>query len=215
MRNFIFGYGSLIESSSRTRTSPNATDAYPVEIAGLQRGWWARVPVSGLSTTFLGCAVSENDRINGVLFEVDVTDLKKMDIREEGYDRIVVDNAAIKDYCEVLTEKDQVWVYVNSNFSAPDFIANNIPNKDFPIVQSYVDICINGCLELEAQFPFLKEEQFLQKFISETKYWNAYWVNDRIYPRRPFIYCPNAYTIDTLLQKHLTDPHLFHTIYFE
>ena len=34
-----------------------------------------------------------------------------------------------------------------------------------------------------------------------TTGWNANWVNDRIYPRRPFIYAPGASAIDKILQE--------------
>jgi hypothetical protein len=68
------------------------------------------------------------------------------------------------------------------------------------MVQSYVDICINGCLELEALYRRAKEEAFTEEFIRTTSGWNAYWVNDRLYPRRPFIYAPNATAIDKALK---------------
>ena len=215
MRNFIFGYGSLVETNSRIRTSTDSKLAYPVEISGLQRGWWARVPVSGLSTTFLGCALSDSNIVNGVIFNVNQSDLIKLDKREEGYQRILLDNNAIKDYCNVLRKEDKVWVYINRDFGQKDFLGKNIPDKEFPIVQSYVDICINGYLGLIEKYPFLKKEKFIEKFITETKYWSEYWVNDRIYPRRPFIHCPNAYKIDSLLIEHLKDASLFNKIYFE
>lgn len=215
MRNFIFGYGSLVESNSRTRTSPNSKLAYPVEVTGLQRGWWARVPVPGLSTTFLGCALSDSDSTNGVIFTVSQSDLIKLDEREKGYQRILLNNTMINDYCNILNKEDKVWVYINSDFEQKGFLEKNTPNRNFPIVQSYIDICINGYLELLAKYPFLEKEKFVQKFINETRFWNEYWVNDRIYPRRPFIHCPNAYKIDSLLIDNLKDTSLFNKIYFE
>jgi hypothetical protein len=68
------------------------------------------------------------------------------------------------------------------------------------MVQSYVDICINGCLELESLYRGVKGS-FTQEFIRTTTGWNANWVNDRIYPRRPFIYAPNASAIDKALKE--------------
>ncbi len=215
MSNFIFGYGSLVESNSRTRTSPNSKLAYPVEVKGLQRGWWARVPVSGLSTTFLGCALSDSDSVNGVIFTVNESDLIKLDDREKGYKRILLNNTNINDYCNILNKEDKVWVYINCDFEQTDFLERNTPDRNFPIVQSYIDICINGFLELLEKYPFLKNEKYVEKFINETKFWNEYWVNDRIFPRRPFIHCPNAYKIDSLLKDNLKDTSLFNKIYFE
>src|SRR5262249_44445648 len=72
------------------------------------------------------------------------------------------------------------------------------PTAAVLMVQSYVDICINGCLEIEAQYP--RARGFAQEFIRSTTGWNAHWVNDRIYPRRPFIYVPNAFLIDQALE---------------
>jgi hypothetical protein len=58
---------------------------------------------------------------------------------------------------------------------------------------------MNGCLELESIYRTAKG--FTQEFIRTTTGWNADWVNDRIYPRRPFIYVPNASTIDKALKE--------------
>jgi hypothetical protein len=65
--------------------------------------------------------------------------------------------------------------------------------------QPDVDICINGCMEIETQYPSARG--FVQEFIRTAAGWNAYWVNDRIYPRRPFIYVPHASQIDQALQQ--------------
>jgi len=73
------------------------------------------------------------------------------------------------------------------------------PTPDFPMVQSYVDICVNGCLEVEALYRSARG--FVQEFVKTTTGWNKYWVNDRLYPRRPFIYVPKAETIDRALQE--------------
>jgi hypothetical protein len=215
MKNYIFGYGSLIESQSRIRTNPSSIKAFPVLINELKRGWWARVPVSGISTTFLGCTTSKTDSVNGVVFEVLEDDIKEFDKRENGYNRVLLKNSQIIDYCDILNDNDKVWVYLNSDFNEKEFLSNNIPNKDFPIVQSYVDICINGCLELVKEYPFLESENFTRNFINDTLFWNEFWVNDRIYPRRPFIHCPNAYTIDRLLIENLKESSLIKKIYFE
>jgi hypothetical protein len=50
-----------------------------------------------------------------------------------------------------------------------------------PMVESYVDICNYGCLEIEAQSSSARG--FVQEFIRTAAGWNAYWVNGRIYPR--------------------------------
>ncbi|MCB1034395.1 MAG: hypothetical protein KDD47_11245, partial [Acidobacteria bacterium] len=89
------------------------------------------------------------------------------------------------------------WAYIN-NFP-PERIPDNIPSRQFPMVQSYVDICVNGCLEVEGKYP--TAAGFAQLFVTTTDAWNEFWVNDRIYPRRPFIYRPTASKIDAVLQR--------------
>jgi len=91
--------------------------------------------------------------------------------------------------------KNQVLLFV----SKPDYISKTKePTPDIPMVQSYVDICVNGCLEIEALYR--TATGYAQEFMKTSTGWNKYWVNDRLYPRRPFIYCPNASAIDQALQ---------------
>jgi len=59
------------------------------------------------------------------------------------------------------------------------------PTHDYPIVQSYVD----------------------------TFQWPVYWINDRIFPRRPSLFEPYAAQVDVLLKTLL--PKQFKKIRFE
>ena len=214
MKNYIFGYGSLIEKESRLRTTPKAKSVYPVRINGFQRGWFARTGVSGLSTTFLGCIEDENSYTNGVIYAVTEDDLVKTDEREKGYERVKIEFKNIEDFSSQVEIDSNIWIYANK-FKNEKIPKSNLPSKEFPIVQSYVDICINGCLEIENLFPEAKKNEFAVDFIKSTSHWSKYWVNDRIYPRRPFIYRPTAYKIDKLLKDNLSDKTIFDNIYFE
>jgi len=73
-----------------------------------------------------------------------------------------------------------------------------------------VDIFLGGCLELEEKFE-LKE--FAKQCVATSHGWSKHWVNDRIYPRRPFIHEPRAWKIDNLL--HDTIPEYFEAITIE
>ena len=42
--------------------------------------------------------------------------------------------------------------------------------------------------EIEENFPKTKEEKFILDFIKYTKSWNAGWINDMVYPRRPQVF---------------------------
>jgi hypothetical protein len=91
---------------------------------------------------------------------------------------------------------EKVYIFVSNKESISE---TGEPTSKFPMVQSYVDLCINGCLELESLYR--TANGFTQEFIRTTTGWNAYWVNDRIYPRRPFIYAPKAGGIDKALKE--------------
>ena len=90
----------------------------------------------------------------------------------------------------------KVWIFLSNEASISK---TKEPTPTLPMVESYVDICVNGCLEIEALYR-KTQGVFVQEFIRTTTGWNKYWVNDRLYPRRPFIYCPNADKIDQALK---------------
>lgn len=48
-----------------------------------------------------------------------------------------------------------------------------------------------------------REAEFAETFLKTSTNWSKYWVNDRIYPRRAFVYVPNANEIDALIKKVL------------
>ena len=51
----------------------------------------------------------------------------------------------------------------------------------------------------------LTNASFSEECILTTDGWSEHWVNDRLYPRRPFIFQKNAGTIDKLIHKMLPD----------
>jgi hypothetical protein len=64
------------------------------------------------------------------------------------------------------------------NLLKPAQLKDNLPSPQFPMVQSYVDICVNGCLEVEGKYPCATG--FTAEFIATTEAWSRYWVNDRL-----------------------------------
>jgi Gamma-glutamyl cyclotransferase, AIG2-like len=208
MANYVFGYGSLMEKASRTRTEPKAVDAYPAIIGGYKRGWYNRDPATiGFQPTFLGVVPFHDAVCNGVIFPVTDEQLIRFNEREKGYhtETITGDKVELLDGRPWLEPDATVYIYVTDNQVEPNF--------EYPIVQSYLDICVNGCLELEGMYPIAKNRQFTDIFFLRTYGWNEYWVNDRIYPRRPHVYQPNARTIDKLIYKHY--PNEFNKIQLE
>ena len=195
-QQLIFGYGSLVESQSRAAISPSALYASPVNVIGLQRGWFGRLGGVSLSTTYLAAAPEPNSNCNGVVFKVSQQQLEAFDKHETGYKREKIDqnNITMLDGSKSAVEGD-IWFYTNTE--------KHLASPEFPIVQSYVDICVSGCLQIEAAYPLAKEAEFAETFLKTSTKWSKYWVNDRIYPRRAYVYQPNAERIDELIKKVL------------
>ena len=87
------------------------------------------------------------------------------------------------------TQKGKVWIYVND--FKPGELEKSLPTPQFPIVESYVDICLTGCLQIEQGFPDAGD--FASEFITSTQKWSKYWENDRtraLVIRRAFA-CPH------------------------
>jgi hypothetical protein len=192
---YVFGYGSLIERASRTRTNPDAVGAWPARVTGYQRGWFHQFANNvGSSCTYLGAVTMPEATINGVIYKV--ADFEKTKERETGYTADPVKGAIEMLDGGAPWDRGEVYIFISN---PEDISKTKEPTPAFPIVESYVDICINGCLEIEALYR--TASGFVQEFIQTTTGWNKYWVNDRLYPRRPFIYAPNASAIDQALQK--------------
>lgn len=192
----VVGYGSLMEDASRQRTSPRAGTAHPVEIAGFRRGWFARGASVGFSTTYLGVIEDRQARLNAVAYSVDPAELAATDAREASYCRASVapgDLTALERGFS-FPAGAQAWIYVGTPASAAP------PDARFPIVQSYVDVFLSGCFEQEERHAIAG---FAAECVATTTGWSEHWVNDRIFPRRPFIYQPRARQIDELLAARL------------
>ena len=192
----IVGYGSLMDDASRERTSPRAGPAHPVEVAGFRRGWFARGSPVGFSTTYLGVVEDREARFNAVAYSVDEAELAATDAREASYcrARVAPPGLTSRERAFSFPADAQAWIYVGTAESiAP-------PDARFPIVQSYVDVFLSGCFAQEERYAL---PGFAAECVATTAGWSAYWVNDRIFPRRPFIHQPRARQIDELLAARL------------
>lgn len=208
-RQFIIGYGSLMETASKKRSSPTSGLNHPVFVSGFKRAWNTRGATVGFSTTYLGVLVdNEKDEVSGkepyiaaVVYEDrDLSDIEGTDQRETYYCRVAV----AKDRIDLLDgwalpEDAEVWIYALKPEDAFP------PSIEWPIVQSYVDIFLTGCMQLQQQILPKRAQSidFPKECIKTTHEWSDHWKNDRLYPRRPFIYQPNAEDIDKLLSKEV------------
>lgn len=192
---YIIGYGSLMEEASRLKTTPQAGEALPVSVTGFRRGWIAQGSAVGFSTTFLGVTSEPAARMNAVLYSVPgETAVATLDRRESGYCRVAVAAKQITPLSGQLSATAQIWLYASPADKA------HAPSRRFPIVQSYVDVFLSGCLQVEQRYQL---DGFARECVQTTQGWSKHWVNDRIYPRRPFVYQPNAGRIDELLSEEV------------
>ena len=175
---------------------PSAEFASPVVVKGIARGWFDHTDVPSWSPTYLGGVNEEGAECNGVVFPVTSAELDSYARRETGYRpmKIVSSQVTMLDGGSALPDGD-IWYFANTR--------KRFASVEHPIVQSYVDVCLNGCLEIEAMYPLAKQASFAEQFIATTGNWGPPWINDRIHPWRPFLYVPRAWAIDALLQKVL------------
>ena len=77
-------------------------------------------------------------------------ELDDTDKRESGYTR-----EDIASHVEILSggsvPKSEIYIYLNKFEEGQR--EKSVPTRDFPIVQSYVDICLTGCRQIEKGFP--------------------------------------------------------------
>ena len=203
----VIGYGSLMETASKDRTWHSTGASLPVRVRGFERSWSARGTDIGFSTTFLGIKPKDGAEMVAALYRVfEIEDFAAGDTREYIYCRAAVapSQVTMLDGSQV-PDAGKIWIYMLKPESS------HPPDTRFPIVQSYVDIFLNGCMEL-ARLVVAKDVDFVEACVTTTKGWPVHWVNDRIYPRRPFRQ-PNARRIDALLHRML--PKQFEAIRLE
>jgi hypothetical protein len=195
---FIFGYGSLVNSASRDSTAGKKIPAIPARISagfGYIRTWNDR---SASGFTALGLrrpGASENaSTINGVLYAVDGDDIAKYDVREKGYARVEVPRDDIEAVSwQRLPQTGRIWVYIPVKPTAEPGVGLPAANAQFPLLESYIDVVVEGGLEYG--------EDFARELIETTSDWSDYWLNDRELARRPWVRDPASAEVDELLMS--------------
>ncbi|QMV15279.1 hypothetical protein Vspart_02573 [Vibrio spartinae] len=162
MAIYIFGYGSLMNSSSRQLTGQTGLTC-PAVVEGLTRTWGI-VDDSYQASPLI--AQLGDGIVNGVLLNVSTEGLAQFDQRERGYHRIQLASANIETELP-LTDKDTVWVYVKHQPMPP--------SHESPILQTYIDTVLTGCLEVS--------EAFAHLFVKHTHGWSHPLENDRHAPK--------------------------------
>src|SRR5215510_13502676 len=113
MTNYVFGYGSLLERASRTRTNPDAVGAWPARVTDYQRGWFHQfADAVGSTCTYLGAEKVQGQTINGVVYAV--SDIEATKQREMGYTavQLAAGDIVMLDGGTPLTVGADVQVYI-------------------------------------------------------------------------------------------------------
>ncbi len=196
--DFTFGYGSLINTASRNATAGGAVAAIPVRISaafGYLRAWNDRSP-SGFTALGLRKANpgEQASTINGVLYPESKANGSRFDEREQGYVRVEIprmDVAAVS--WQQLPPGGHVWVYVPARQGGNPGTDLPEADADFPILQSYIDVVLEGALEYGTDYA--------KELIETTTGWSRYWLNDREMARRPWVHDNRYQPVDHLLQN--------------
>ena len=158
--------------------------------------------------------------MNGVLFPVTSHhDLTAFDIREVGYTRIsiplnrihmlldmgcpsaqaraerlqsIIMRTTTASIRAVTPDKahnqPRIWMYV------PDSSHTASPSVEYPILQTYVDVCLEGCLQWGG-------EAFAIEFLRGTSNWSEFYLNDTPLSRRPWLHRKDYKRVDACLQS--------------
>ena len=189
-RHYIFGYGSLINSISRTVTGESGV-ATAVKISGISRHWSRISEDFGMSSVVV--VEDKEGQCNGVIVEVPESELVHFDKRERGYQRVLVDAKNVEFYEQssgidlksAAHGTPKIWLYQS------DKVLN--PCDNHPVVFSYLDVILSGCLEYS--------QAFCDDFLKLTQGWQHAMLNDRESPRYPRVQT----TLDTdLLNSYIS-----------
>lgn len=194
--NFVFGYGSLVSSSSRAATLPSQRVVVPARISadfGYLRCWCSPADSGFMAMGIRKPSSGEKPgTINGVIFPVAGDEMKDLDNRESDYDRVEIPRAQIESVSwQGLPPLGKIWIYVPKDKGTQQKVA--APSSEYPILQSYIDVVVEGGLEFSVDFA--------KEIVATTADWNNYWLNDRELPRRPWVRNKMASPIDRVLKS--------------
>jgi hypothetical protein len=161
MKNYVIGYGSLINFESQNITGKSHS-SMPIVLHGYRRSW--SVTYDDLQFCALGVYPDKSSKINAVLFEIE--DLEVFDQREHGYSRFEIKPEQLSTWFsqDRIPTEHKIWIYL----PFPEKIGS-ASEKHF-IWQSYVDVILMGCLSIE--------ENFALDFIQTTSGWDLKYLNN-------------------------------------
>jgi len=175
MKDYILGYGSLLNRYSREYHSKIFTDVQRVVVHGWSRSWCAVYPDEG--ATYAGAYQSCNSSLDAVLIPTEINDGIRE--RERNYRFVELAQNDFDYYAEANSTDNlseggaRYWIC--------EIVEPRKSSRENPLPQSYVDTCLLGSIEAGGM-------EAAQRFIEQTSAWDGYWQNDRhiaapIYPR--------------------------------
>jgi tetratricopeptide (TPR) repeat protein len=167
----------------------------------------------GVSPCNDGSSSYPASEINGVLFQIPTSMTPGFDRREVGYKKVSIPFEHVQFQYDIavssssntatpknpqtkfdLTTKDRLWLYVPLPTHTTD------ADENHPLLQSYVDTVLQGCLEWGG-------EVMAEQFLVTTGGWSTYFLNDTPSSRRPWLFRKEYNTIDRLLKKYSERTH--------
>ena len=131
MSQRVFGYGSLVNSSTHPR---NAQSTGPVILSGWRRLWAHHLETASGTMCVLTIEPSAGAAVVGVLLDCDQAAMRELDLREQGYERRAVEVA----YSESPSQRMACITYVS-------MAARGQPaSREAPIWRSYLDCVLAG-----------------------------------------------------------------------
>lgn len=172
--HIVLGYGSLMNSDSRSRHSDIPHDGIEVDVEGFERAWVTRSEPE--QQTYVGAYQKQGAWLNAQLVPTHMD--PALQKREQDYRftpvalsqlRFELPQTLANYLYDWLVSKD-IWICESLEIvpSAPDY----------PVNQTYIDTCLAGCLELGGKAA-------AQRFITSTQGWDHHRFNDRTLPRYP------------------------------
>lgn len=191
LNQYIIGYGSLIQEHSKRKSNPLVGENVPIDVHGFKRGWFHHGHPPNYPMTYLGVVPDPFSHFNGIYFQLTNVDaLYDYDHRERGYCRLEVAKSQMTMLIDNPLPEGQYWIYISRT-------EDNRPTKSLPIAQSYVDIFLSGCLEIENRYQL---HSYAKDCLYLTSYWRSPWVNDREVPLTGLEPIENRNQVDDLLK---------------
>lgn len=179
MDAFFFGYGSLVN-----RRTHGYDPAFAAQAQGWRRAWRA---TETRRIAYLTVLPDPGSVIDGLVAAVPGRDWDALDAREAAYDRLDATGAALHD----LPGAPAVAIY------AIPAGAHHPPDDRSPILQSYLDVVMQGFLH---QFG----AEGLARFVATTDGWHAPVLQDRaapVYPRHQSLTAAERRILDDVLDS--------------